>query len=218
MPMTHPEGVTLSDYVDGALPRGAAADLERHMAICENCRELVAELRALSRAVRTLEPIQPPPAVWEKVRAATARDRSRRGMWTWGGLALAASVVMAVMIQWQRATLPVPGDAGPAVPAMVADMSAQYGEAFAGLEQIAQADRAVLDEETRGAFETSLAAVDRAIDESRAAVSTEPDDDGAQMSLLESFKMKLALLQETVALINEVRRNADSTPAEAPES
>ena len=50
--------------------------------------------------------------------------------------------------------------------------------------------------------------VDQAISESRAALKAQPSSEPAQASLLESFRAKIDLLQDTVALVNEMRRGA----------
>ena len=55
--------------------------------------------------------------------------------------------------------------------------------------------------------------IDQAISESRAAVRAQPASRPAQDSLLESFKAKLSLLQDTVALINEMRKGNDAGAA-----
>ncbi len=208
----HPDELTISDYVDGGLDRAAAADVDRHVTECASCRELAADLRAVRDAARALPPMAPPSHLWEAVERATGIGRAR-STWIWRGAALAASLVVAVLVGWQVSSQPEPSPSTAAqvetaVPPAVTAMAAEYDAAFAGLQRIAVADRAVLDEATRGAFDSSLAAVDRAIDESRAAVATEPENDHAQVSLLESFRMKLALLQDTVAIINELRRDA----------
>lgn len=51
---------TLSDYVDGDLGVSLCAELERHLAECENCRVVVDTLRRtiyLYRATSTPEPV-----------------------------------------------------------------------------------------------------------------------------------------------------------------
>jgi hypothetical protein len=55
--------------------------------------------------------------------------------------------------------------------------------------------------------------IDQAINESRAALKVQPNNEPAQQSLLESFKTKIALLQDTVALINEMRKGNDAGAA-----
>jgi hypothetical protein len=82
----------------------------------------------------------------------------------------------------------------------------QYAEAIAGLEELAAADRDALDGDTADVLQASLTVIDDAIGESRAALETEPESELAQASLFDALRMKVALLQDTVALINEMRK------------
>jgi hypothetical protein len=50
-----------------------------------------------------------------------------------------------------------------------------------------------------------LTVIDDAIVESRAALRSEPQSESAQESLFAALRRKVALLQEMVALINEMR-------------
>ena len=55
--------------------------------------------------------------------------------------------------------------------------------------------------------------VDQAISESRAALRVEPASEPAQQSLIDGFKTKMGLLQDTVALINEMRKGNEAGAA-----
>src|SRR5262245_17161590 len=88
-----------------------------------------------------------------------------------------------------------------------------YEKAIKGLEQIANAEQDVFDPRTAATLQKNLAVIDQAISESRAALRVEPTSEPAQQSLLESFKAKMALLQDTVALINEMRKGNDTGAA-----
>jgi len=88
-----------------------------------------------------------------------------------------------------------------------------YEKAIKGLEQIANAEQDVFDPKTAATLQKNLAVIDQAISESRAALRVEPASEPAQESLLESFKAKMALLQDTVALINEMRKGNDAGAA-----
>jgi hypothetical protein len=48
--------------------------------------------------------------------------------------------------------------------------------------------------------------IDQAISESRAALKSEPDSAPAQESLFTALRRKVSLLQEMLALINEMRK------------
>ena len=88
-----------------------------------------------------------------------------------------------------------------------------YQKAISGLEQIANAEKGALDPRTAATLQKNLAVIDQAITESRAALQAQPNSEPAQQSLLESFKTKIALLQDTVALINEMRKGNDAGAA-----
>jgi hypothetical protein len=63
----------------------------------------------------------------------------------------------------------------------------------------------------------NLAVIDRAIDESRAALAQEPASTLAQESLLEALDTKVALLQETVALASDTGGGPEETAGTARE-
>src|SRR5436190_61045 len=88
-----------------------------------------------------------------------------------------------------------------------------YQKAITGLEQAANAEKGALDPQTAATLQKNLAVIDQAINESRAALKMQPNSEPAQQSLLESFKTKIALLQDTVALINEMRKGNDAGAA-----
>ena len=237
----HPNELTLNDYTDRALAGAARADVERHLDGCDACRGLVEDLTALRRAAGALPPIDPPPAAWSRIEHAIRNDAPasepavRRDVWApsraqLGWLGIAATVILATVIGvWMgpfgSGTSTAPTDAA----TMAADVSANpvetvesemrlaeehYTKAITGLEQIASEGEGALDSDTAATLQKSLAVVDQAIDESRAAVRTEPTNESAQMSLMENFSTKITLLQDTVALINEMRKGNDAGAAQ----
>ena len=163
----------------------------------------------------------------EPARVVHGRFGRLGAMPSWSWLALAATLLVATVIGLRVgpfAPRPVatPSVAGGATSAS-ADIAAlaqfvetellqaeqHYQKAISGLEQIANAEKSALDPATAATLEKNLAVIDQAISESRAALKTQPDSEPAQQSLLDSFKTKMALLQETVALINEMRKGDD---------
>lgn len=223
----HPNELTLSEYVDRTLGRDQHAQVARHLETCEACRRLVDDLREITRAAAALDPAIPPARLWTRIereiRSEGAPPAERRrgkaqvlaASWTW--LAAAAVLVLAVFIgvRFRPSTSP---DPGAAVDAAAADAAAaeaveaelklaetHYQNAISGLERIASTEKATLDAATASTLQKNLAVINQAIDESRAAVRAEPASQQAQHSLIENFKTKLALLQDTVALINAAR-------------
>jgi len=146
---------------------------------------------------------------------------------TW--LAAAAALVLAAFVGL-RYTPASPGDAkapapagqsaaatpGEAVNSIETELrqaEAHYDNAIKGLEVIANTEQNELDPRTAATLQKNLAVIDQAISESRAAVRAQPASEPAQQSLIENFKTKIALLQDTVALINEMRKGNEAGAA-----
>jgi uncharacterized membrane protein YccC len=106
----------------------------------------------------------------------------------------------------------VSGDAAQ-IEAELRQAEAHYEKAIQGLEQIANAEKGALDPQTAATLQKNLSVIDQAISESRAALRAEPTSQPAQMSLIDSFKTKMGLLQDTVALINDMRRGNEAGAA-----
>jgi len=81
-----------------------------------------------------------------------------------------------------------------------------YQKAIEGLQQIAKAGEGSLDPKVAESLQKNLAIVDQAIADSRTALQQQPTSEPAQASLLDAFRTKVGLLQETIALINEMRK------------
>jgi anti-sigma factor RsiW len=149
-----------------------------------------------------------------------------------GWLGIAATIVLATIIGLRMGPLapasgsgsPEPAASAPAdapstdaaetVESEMRQAEAHYDNAIKGLQQIASEGESELDPAMAATLQKNLAVVDQAIDESRAAVRSEPTSEPARESLLENFATKIALLQDTVALINEMRKGNDAGAAE----
>jgi len=145
---------------------------------------------------------------------------------TW--LAAAAALVLATMVGLRYAParhIDAPPTTTPAAGASTANDAAQsvetelrqaethYEKAIKGLEVIANSEQNELDPRTAATLQKNLAVIDQAISESRAAVRAQPASEPAQQSLIEGFKTKIGLLQDTVALINEMRKGNEAGAA-----
>jgi anti-sigma factor RsiW len=88
-----------------------------------------------------------------------------------------------------------------------------FEQTIVGLEQIAQSGQTVLDPAIAATLQTNLGIIDGAIRESRTALETEPADEIVQESLFEALRHKVTLLQDTIALINEMRKGDEAGTA-----
>ncbi len=211
----------IGEYVDGAMDEAERASFESHLSTCASCRAVVADFTVIRAASLSLEPRVPPPHVWHKVSAAIdAEPKSFFGMggtWWRAFAPVAAMAVLVASLTWTGAQLAVaPGERPATAPALAQNepvsIEAQYQLAerdltktIEGLEQIAD-DRSALDMETADVLKANMTVLDGAIGESREALKKEPENDVAQESLFEALRNKVALLQDTIALINEMRK------------
>ena len=213
-------------YVEGELDPAGERSVERHLEGCAACRGLVADLRTVRAAAFTLDRREPPADLLSRIQARIASEPkpaarllawpNTRAAWgTW--LAAAAALLVATTVgiaPLLRSSAPmgsVPEAATPAalVDSVQADLEAaeqHYDRAIQGLEQIARSDTSELDPQVAAVLQKNLQVVDQAISESRAALKTQPASATAQEGLFDAMRTKVALLQQTVELINEMRK------------
>ena len=220
----------ISDYVDGTLAATSVARVEAHVRHCRSCQAIVQDLRTLGGATRSLEPQIPAAYLWPRIGAALeadARQRSSRRLFSIGAisfqpvLSTAAMVIVlagGVWVSWRsvatgdRVNLSASRNASDVVAAIapvdeqMQDAEQHYTRVIASLEQIARTERTTLDTPVAAVVDRNLAVLDQAIGESRDALQKEPDSELAQQSLFEALRSKAALLQDTIALINEMRK------------
>ena len=225
----------IGDLVDGTLDGAPRHELEHHLATCAACTRLAEELLVVRRAARTLPAIELPPTAWIRVSSAIEAERAAQratGRWQRFVLPLAAAAVLvaalAGTLTWRRDQ--APSNPAPVVTAPIDHATATSAEllgsveaefqqaekhlesAVAGLEVLAR-DRQVLDPQVSADLQKSLLVIDQAIGESRAALKTQPMSAQAQDSLFEAFRSKIVLLQDTISLINEVRKGNQAEAA-----
>lgn len=164
--------------------------------------------------------------------ARTARGVTRASVWSRSRVALAAAAVIVAAVGstvWLVRPAPEGGaprtaDTAPAgtTPAAAVNpgrenlvknideelkaAESHYEKAIDGLEQIAKSDPNALDPALAATLQTNLGVIDQAIKDSRTAVQQQPTNTIAQDSLFEALQRKVNLLEDTVALINAMRK------------
>ena len=91
---------------------------------------------------------------------------------------------------------------------------AQFEKAIGDLEKVARANMAALDPNTAKTIEKNLQITNQAIADSGAAVKAEPTSVAARETLLDAMRQKVALLQDTISLINEMRKGNNAAAVE----
>lgn len=214
----------LVDLVDGRLDGAEQRNVERHLEGCANCRALVEDLRTIRAAAFMLDRREPKPETWTRLQASIAANPqstrsevpNRLPVW----LAAAAALILATAVGvWPLlnrtashgdATKAAGGDQPPAtvesVTAEFEEAEKHYQKAIDDLQTIASKDTGELDPQVAAVLQKNLTVIDQAITESRDALKAQPANASAQNGLFDALRTKVALLQQTVELINEMRK------------
>lgn len=218
------------DLVDGRLDERLQREVERHLEGCAECRALVEDLRTVRAAAFMLDRREPDAQTWEKLQAAIAAEPAPHGgvlrvprwrprgaamVWLSAAAALILATIIGVLPLLNRP--PATGAAAPASgaeqPATVESVTAEfeaaeqhYQKAIDDLQAIASQDTGELDPQVAAVLQKNLTLIDQAITESRTALQSQPSNAGAQSGLFDALRTKVALLQQTIELINEMRK------------
>lgn len=220
----------VADLVDGGLDPATARAAARHADGCESCRALRADLQTISAAAFTLDRLEPPARVWGRIRERLpyetveeaaprllAWPRTGTAWRMWGAAAavllLATAIGLLPLLQRRDdasvTAQPSSMDGQILVDSVQADLLAaeeHYEKAIQGLEEIARTESDALDPQVAGVLQKNLQVIDLAIGESRAALDAQPTSTAVQDGLFDAMRAKVALLQQTVELINEMRK------------
>ena len=96
----------------------------------------------------------------------------------------------------------------------VEDAQAKFEKAIEDLEKVAKANQQALDSGTAATIEKNLGILDQAIADNRAAVKSEPTSVAARETLFDALRQKVTLLQDTISLINEMRKGNNAAAAQ----
>ena len=216
----------LSEYLDGELTPAERADVDRHLTQCAECRSTLEDLRGVVSEAALLQDGRPARDLWSGIAARIAPDGrqlarvspfrraiSSRLSFTLPQLAAAGIALMVLSggLVWMarsgdpRADFdPLNAQSAPPSPApIVAPVNfadPHYDEAIADLERTLEAGRTKLDPETVRVLEENLGAIDRAIDQCRRALATDPANVYLNTHLADARQRKLALLRRATML------------------
>ncbi|HVD94314.1 MAG TPA: zf-HC2 domain-containing protein [Vicinamibacterales bacterium] len=229
---------SVHELVDGTIGAIRRAELEQHLDGCDACRALVSDLQRIRDAAGALPEMRPPDRVWlqiagrlrqeGRITTAAEPERTRHSYVAW--LAIAAALVIAaggaVMLLIPRPTTPSQSAAPAAqnsgapvrsvetVQNEVDAAQQQFEKAISELEKVAKANQQALDPGTSATIEKNLGIIDQAIAENRAAVKSEPASVAARETLFDALRQKVSLLQDTISLINEMRKGNNAGAAQ----
>ncbi|HVP91031.1 MAG TPA: zf-HC2 domain-containing protein [Terriglobales bacterium] len=207
----------ISEYVDGALDTRRAAELERHVAVCPACREVLADFRGMKDAAAGLEAPEPDPAVWRKIEARMTSGAAAAGpadpvrvpgRWAFGpsvpGLKLAGVAALALVLvasglyvglrMGGRGAARYPKNSEKYTLAKLDEAEAYYRKAIRSLGEAFAAGKGAMIPQAAEMFDRNLAVIDATIQACREAVRKSPDDLEARNYLLAAYMDKLTFL------------------------
>jgi anti-sigma factor RsiW len=234
----------IQELVDGTLGPVRRAELQTHLDQCDDCRALVADLKKIRETAASFEHPAPPDRVWMQIagrlhqegRVTPVAHAAKARPFVW--LALAATLFLAVgasiyvlyplrnqRVSQGTAELKTPAaDAGSGnasaadtVKSIADDLQVaeqHYQSAIDKLQVVADLNDGTIDRETAAVLTKNLQVINGAISESRAALQTDPQSAPARESLFEALRQKVTLLQDTIALMNELRKGNSAGAAQ----
>lgn len=205
--MTHLTFEQINDIADG---RPTADSESRHVADCAECRGTLQKVRGLMSAAHALpRDIAPPPEVWTALQSRVGRKPARAhsvSRWMYGGWIAAAAVIVLVagltllpsgQTQKAKATKLVPPAPSPV---LLLAVERSYAETVAQLRQTLETQQATLSPATIRVLERTLATIDTAIAEARAALADDPANQALVDILSANYQHKVELLQRATEL------------------
>lgn len=144
---------------------------------------------------------------------------TRGESWQWIGVAAALLLVTTAVYFASRPGTPATTqttaqiESNASTPATVETVDealrraeAEYEKAIAQLETLVKNGDPDVSPETVATLQRSVTTIDKAIEESRAALTDNPTSQPARTSLFDALRSKVNLLQTTVVLMNDMRR------------
>jgi len=220
----------IQELVDGTLGPIRRAELQQHLDQCASCRALADDLQRVHDAASSLDRLQPPDHVWLQIAGRLRQEgrvqdrpvaaRSRRAQYAWMGIAAAliaavgASLLLLVSPGSRvsdQAGLPAPGNAAAAdsVESGVEDLRQAERLLQSGVAKLREglgSGEQTLPGAVASTLDSNLQILDQAIAESSTALQAEPQSVAARNSLFDALQRKISLLQDTLTLMNEMRK------------
>jgi len=211
----------IPDLLNGTLTDTQRAQYHAHVAQCADCRELAVDLAGIRDEAAALPTFAPSRDLWSGIAARidtpvvsiAVRPHRAVGRWSTRQVAAAAAVLVAVTagstwLATARPTTTPQSIAAVAAPrartelVSVADETgiATYEGEIGKLRNILDTRRADLDTATVAVLEKNLKLIDRAINESKAALAADPASAFLAGRLNHAYDTKLDLLRSAATL------------------
>ncbi|MEP7327207.1 MAG: zf-HC2 domain-containing protein [Gemmatimonadota bacterium] len=206
----------LSEYLDGELTPVERSGVEDHLSTCETCRRVLDELRIVMAQAAVLPDREPQADLWPGVREAIAQGRvvpisaarpARRFSFSLAQLtaAAAALVLVSASAVWFTVARGPDGVAAmrtdsATVRSVSFDPRGRADSAITELERILAQEHGRLDSTTVRILAQNLALIDRAIEQARKALESDPGNAYLNDHLAKTMRKKIDVLRRAAAL------------------
>jgi anti-sigma factor RsiW len=207
----------LSEYLDGDLTPVERSELEEHLAACETCRRVLDELRIVMAQAAVLPDREPEADLWPAVRDAIAQGRvvpiqtartARRFSFSLAQVTAAAAALALVSATavWLAvgkrdvANRPSPDTASVRPVSVSFDPRGRADSAITELERILAEEHGRLDTSTVRILAQNLALIDRAIEQARKALESDPGNAYLNDHLARTMRKKIDVLRRAADL------------------
>ena len=219
----------ISEYVDRTLDARRTARLERHLAGCAACREVLRDFRGLAEAAARRPAAEPGEGVWTKIKArVSALETSPASLpgsaparrpalgwsapaWKLAGAAAVALILVGTGIflvgrhgQKSGTAAMSLADREKYTLAKLDEAERYYQQAIKSLSEAFAAEKGSMIPQVAEMFERNLGVVDATIQACRQAVIAEPEDLAARNYLLAAYMNKMNVLDTA---LEQGRRN-----------
>jgi len=221
--MTDQWTLRLSEYLDGDLTPSERAGMDQHLNECGACRATLDQLGRVVARAAVLEERQPEVDLWPAIGAAITAGRAvdiesrrksvRRFSFSFPQLATAAAILMMVSAggAWlalgarsftgMKAIGTVPRTPPVYVqPVSTFDPRGRADSAITELQRILDNERGRLDSTTVRVLTQNLALIDRAIDQARKALDSDPNNSYLSEHLARTMRKKIEVLRRAADL------------------
>jgi anti-sigma factor RsiW len=224
----------IGELLDGSIGDEDQKDLEKHLAACPDCREILADFRNIKIQAAALPKLEPSAGVWTNILDGVRRDRrvkaaraaTTAGWWerlfapgrpryALGAALTLMAVIAGTLAVWK----PWKGGEGPALPngaaftmAKLKEAETHYQLAIQALTEASASQKNSLDPRTAASLDRNLQALDTLIQACQSAVRREPQSVEARVYLLGAYKGKVEFLDN---LITAKKKTAAPNAADA---
>jgi hypothetical protein len=208
----------ISEYIDGSLQERKSASVEKHLAVCPDCKHLWDDFKMIVEDAKKLEEHLPSEQTWLKIKAGLKEEEQRvlafkpqKRSWfrlifsppklkyVLSSVVILAFIVGAVILglrYWVGRDFMDKSDLQKYTLAKLDEAERHYQKAIKALGEAISAQEGKMDPQIAQVFKSNLEVIDSSIKACRQVVLQNPEDVDARNYLLAAYREKMNFLNE----------------------